>query len=363
MDGLESVLSHLSQLDTDCKNVEINGSVWTSECLPVALCSRLEDFVKIKQLDISGVGLKSLDNFPKLPTLETLLLSNNKIEGDLTSLNKSKLPRLRCMNLSGNLIRKISDLQPLIGLPLLHNLNLKGCIVTNTPDYIITVFDMFSSLKILDSWQSDGRHIQHLEETNGKTNGTKNGTQIPSSFLRTTKKRPPPPQHGKLYALAAFQDIRPLTNGAHMRDLPRSVEHSSEEPGDVTDAEPMGPSLPNDDVISAGFLEPRSDEAINNMGRDTDDEISSSEVFGPAQEAANPENAEDTDSEEDGDYQPGNVSEEEPNIEGNHTDSTDEDLDEEATQTIEDEATESEAKRPRLNLEQTPRTTRRRAGS
>lgn len=61
---------------------------------------------------MNGCDLRSLDNFPNIPSLEELFLTDNKIKGEeLAKL--PALPNLKCLDLSSNPIYNVQDLKPL----------------------------------------------------------------------------------------------------------------------------------------------------------------------------------------------------------------------------------------------------------
>lgn len=138
MDGLEAALEYLCQKDHHHTSaVDLTGTIWKSQSLPDRLRLLLEKFTSITHLDLSNVGLSTLDNFPTLPNLETvrifepslytilqtvtenqLILSNNQLMGSLDHLNHTTVPSLRSINLSGNMIRNMTELKYLVMYPV-----------------------------------------------------------------------------------------------------------------------------------------------------------------------------------------------------------------------------------------------------
>lgn len=111
--------------------------------------SLLEKFEQLKQLSIANVGVSSLVDFPRLPHLQKLILSDNRIAGGLEYLVEAGLGSLRDLDLSNNKIQYIDDLAPLAQLKLV-SLDLYECPVTRVVDYRMQVFRMIKSLKYLD---------------------------------------------------------------------------------------------------------------------------------------------------------------------------------------------------------------------
>lgn len=111
--------------------------------------SLFESFSQLRHLSIANVGLSSLADFPCLPHLEQLILSDNRIAGGLEHLVKAGLKSLRDLDLSNNKIQSLEDLAPLSQLRLV-SLDLYECQVTRLPDYRARVFEMMKSLQYLD---------------------------------------------------------------------------------------------------------------------------------------------------------------------------------------------------------------------
>ena len=106
-------------------------------------------FTQLKHLSIANVGLSSLADFPTLPHLETLILSDNRIAGGLEHLVQAGLKSLKDLDLSNNKIQLLEDLAPLARLKL-QSLDLYECPVTRGPEYRAKVFSMMKSLQFLD---------------------------------------------------------------------------------------------------------------------------------------------------------------------------------------------------------------------
>lgn len=108
-------------------------------------------------LSFNGCGLKSLTNFPNLPNLIKLELSDNHIKSGFEPL--SNLNELMQISLAGNQISTIEDLRPIANLPNLLSLDLYGCPVTEIDGYRDRVFEMITSLQILDGYDADGEEV------------------------------------------------------------------------------------------------------------------------------------------------------------------------------------------------------------
>jgi acidic leucine-rich nuclear phosphoprotein 32 family protein B len=114
----------------------------------------LERHQSLEHLSIAGIGVTSLEGFPRLRNLTRLTLSDNRIAGGLDHLVAAGLSSLRDLDLSNNRIQDVDDLAPLADLRLV-SLDLYECPVTRVKDYRSRVFGMIRTLKYLDKMDAD----------------------------------------------------------------------------------------------------------------------------------------------------------------------------------------------------------------
>jgi len=107
-------------------------------------------FCRLRTLSLNNVGLTSLKGFPKLPNLEKLELSDNRISGGLNVLHGS--PKLTHLTLSNNKIDNVETLEPLKELKNLRVLDLFNCRVNGVENYREKVFELVPSIKYLDGY-------------------------------------------------------------------------------------------------------------------------------------------------------------------------------------------------------------------
>lgn len=120
-------------------------------------------FTQLKCLSIAHVGLSSLADFPSLPQLERLILSDNRIAGGLEHLVCAGLTSLRELDLSNNKIQAVEDLKPLAQFKL-ESLDLYECTVTRSVDYRAKVFGTMKSLRFLDKTDVTGNDRPESDE-------------------------------------------------------------------------------------------------------------------------------------------------------------------------------------------------------
>lgn len=177
MSGKETMLKRISAASGDrspAEIVELNLDNCKSNGEPEGLD---ENYTSLSKLSLINVGFTSLKNFPKLPKLSTLALSDNRIVGSLSCLKHCQ--QLTSLDLSGNNIKTIDALEPLASLTNLTSLDLFKCEVTECEEYRQKVFKLLPNLKYLDGYDCDGKEKvddsddeeDEDEEENGKENG------------------------------------------------------------------------------------------------------------------------------------------------------------------------------------------------
>jgi len=118
------------------------------------------EYKLLRKLSLVGNNIKSIDNFPSIPTLKTLQLDDNNISSGFDSLQG--LTGLKTLSLAGNPIKTTDDLQPLFLVDGLQSLNLDSCPVQEE-DYEDGIFQMLPQLVILDSHDKDGESVDEEE--------------------------------------------------------------------------------------------------------------------------------------------------------------------------------------------------------
>ena len=112
----------------------------------------------LRELSLSNVGLQSLDEWPAMPQLIKLTLSDNKISGGLQPL--ASCSELSQLELSGCRIATLEALRPLAALGGLLALDLENCPVAETPGYRSLVYEMLPALQFLDRRDKDGKEVE-----------------------------------------------------------------------------------------------------------------------------------------------------------------------------------------------------------
>ncbi|KAJ7297367.1 hypothetical protein O6H91_Y061100 [Diphasiastrum complanatum] len=156
------------------KSLTLDGAVKSFQCrLPPP--SLLQPFVQLQKLSLANIGLTSLVEFPCLPQLKVLNLSDNRIATGLEHLVEAGLCSLEELGLSNNRIQLLEDLKPLSELRRLVSLDLYKCPVTSTVYYRPKVFSMIKGLQFLDNMDADDSEKPESDEDGDDDNDEEEG--------------------------------------------------------------------------------------------------------------------------------------------------------------------------------------------
>ena len=122
----------------------------------------LENFEWLEELSMVSCNLNTLKNFPELPNLLKIDLSDNHLkDSDLEELLKyKKLTELRMAN---NLIGNWSLIQNLEKLPL-NFIDFSDCPISKMDKYREKFYENFKNLKILDFCDKEGKEWDEDDE-------------------------------------------------------------------------------------------------------------------------------------------------------------------------------------------------------
>lgn len=138
-------------------------------CRSTTIEGLTDEFTNLKTLSLINVGLTSLKGFPKLPNLQRLELSDNRITNGLNLLHTS--PNLTNLNLSGNKIKDLETLEPLKDFEHLKSLDLFNNEVTSIENYRDKLFKLLPSLKYLDGFDAKEQEVDDSEQEGDSVNG------------------------------------------------------------------------------------------------------------------------------------------------------------------------------------------------
>lgn len=138
-------------------------------CRTTTIEGLTDEFTNLKSLSLINVGLTSLKGFPRLPNLQKLELSDNRISNGLNLLHTS--PKLTNLNLSGNKIKDLETLEPLRVFEHLKSLDLFNNEVTSIENYRERLFKLLPSLEYLDGFDAKEQEADDSEQENDSVNG------------------------------------------------------------------------------------------------------------------------------------------------------------------------------------------------
>ena len=123
----------------------------------------LEKFTNLQEISMVNCNLQNLNNFPKLPNLLKLDLSDNHLkDDDLKELCKYKnLTELRMAN--NNKIGDFTKIKVLESLPLTF-IDFSDCPISKMKNYRETFYEGFKSLKYLDLADKNGKEWDEDDE-------------------------------------------------------------------------------------------------------------------------------------------------------------------------------------------------------
>ncbi|KAG0226768.1 U2 small nuclear ribonucleoprotein A' [Actinomortierella wolfii] len=100
-------------------------------------------------IDLTDNDIRALTNFPSLPRLKCLLLSNNRISKIDNNLAKY-VPNITTLVLTNNALQELADIEGLAGLQRLEYLSLLDNPLTKKKYYRLWVIWKIKSLRVLD---------------------------------------------------------------------------------------------------------------------------------------------------------------------------------------------------------------------
>jgi len=104
---------------------------------------------QFNSIDLSDNEIQKLENFPVLMKLKMLHLSNNRVARIAPGLGEH-IPNLDTLILSNNKLENLSDLDNLESFKRLKMISLIGNLVTQKPNYRLHLIAKVPSLKVID---------------------------------------------------------------------------------------------------------------------------------------------------------------------------------------------------------------------
>lgn len=120
-----------------------------------------DEFVNVGILSLINCGLTTLKGFPKMPALQRLELSDNRLSNGLEHLSDS--PGITHLHLMGNQIADVDALEPLKSMEALTSLDMFGCPITKIEQYREKVFKLLPQLVYLDGFDANNQEIEESD--------------------------------------------------------------------------------------------------------------------------------------------------------------------------------------------------------
>lgn len=114
-------------------------------------------------VSIIGCSLRDLSNFPSLPKLIKLDLSDNSVRDGLDFI-VTRSPELEILCLGANYLKTIESLEPLFKLSKLRVLDLELNPVSDIEGFSKNMFEKIPSLEVLNSKNKDGDEVEVDED-------------------------------------------------------------------------------------------------------------------------------------------------------------------------------------------------------
>ena len=140
----------------------------------------LSKFSNLEVLSFTLCGLQTLENFPVLPSLMKLELSDNKLKTGFQIL--ATLTSLTQLSLAGNRINDIKELVCLTGLDNLVTIDLFGNPLTEVCRYREEIFAMFKNLQVLDGCDKNGEEVSVASQFDSESESEEEDSEL-SGFI------------------------------------------------------------------------------------------------------------------------------------------------------------------------------------
>lgn len=164
----EKVLKMIEEQVEEGENrIEVQG-VYLIKITPL-IKQKIESAPRVKALSFQNCRLSSLENFPQIPGLKELDLSDNYLK-DENIQELSQFKNLKYMYLSGNKIRNINSLSFLKELENLKEIDVSGCPFAEKDGYNFKLFGMCKNLLLVDGMNIDGAEISQSRSDDTEDN-------------------------------------------------------------------------------------------------------------------------------------------------------------------------------------------------
>ena len=135
--------------------------------------SYLEKFDSLEELSLVSCNLNSLNNFPELPNLLKIDLSDNHLK-DIDLKELSKFKKLTELRMANNNIKEWEEIKILQNLPL-NFIDFSDNPISKMEKYRDKFYENFKNLKILDFCDKEGKEWDEDDEEEEEPDDEDNG--------------------------------------------------------------------------------------------------------------------------------------------------------------------------------------------
>ncbi|CRG95782.1 conserved Plasmodium protein, unknown function [Plasmodium gallinaceum] len=125
----------------------------------------LKKFKNLERLCLNQTGIQSLENLPKIDTLNVLELTDNHLSTiDILNFIVENFPNIKTLEIGGNHFKNIKDFEVLKNLKNLCRLGVQFNPFAEDPSYRKELFEFLPDVKIIDCYNKDGVEVLSSDE-------------------------------------------------------------------------------------------------------------------------------------------------------------------------------------------------------
>ncbi|CRH03874.1 conserved Plasmodium protein, unknown function [Plasmodium relictum] len=125
----------------------------------------LKKFKNLERLCLNQTGIQSLENLPKIDTLNVLELTDNHLSTvDILKFIVENFPNIKTLEIGGNHFKNIKDFEVLKNLKNLGRLGVQFNPFAEDPNYRKELFTFLPDVKIIDCYNKEGVEVLSSDE-------------------------------------------------------------------------------------------------------------------------------------------------------------------------------------------------------
>ncbi|GAB68434.1 hypothetical protein PCYB_133080 [Plasmodium cynomolgi strain B] len=125
----------------------------------------LNKFTHLERLSLNQTGIQTLENLPKMDTLNVLELTDNHLSTvDVLKYIVETFPNIKTLEIGGNHFKNIKDFEVLKDLKNLSRLGVQFNPFADDPNYRKELFTFLPDIKIIDCYNKEGVEVLSSDE-------------------------------------------------------------------------------------------------------------------------------------------------------------------------------------------------------